>query len=206
MWYQHTENSSVFRTNYNQPQSVPIKCEHLRQFKPHFQSQHHKTSTTIEPTSGGNPPYSKRRNRSVYWPCISPQILIGAPNSKSIGCCIKTSLDWLHSCVASCTDKSTGVPGFLFLALKSKSITPSIHRSSCADIVVFNGPRVNLAKTQAQFWSLPIPPRHGPMPSRKGTPVHFLRKKDVDRLEGEMTNMGESPCHPTDPFMVWNNQ
>ena len=81
-------------------------------------------------TSGGKPPYSKSRNKSVYCPCISPQIFMGAPNSNSIGWLNKTSLAWLQRLVASCTLMSTGVPGFLFLADKRLSIIPSIHDSS----------------------------------------------------------------------------
>ena len=36
-------------------------------------------------TSGGKPPYSNNRNRSVYCPCTSPQILMGAPSSSNMG-------------------------------------------------------------------------------------------------------------------------
>ena len=81
-------------------------------------------------TSGGNPPYSNSRKRSVYCPCMSPQTFIGAPNSKSIGWLNKTSLVWLHRFIASWTLISTGVPGFLFLAERRLSIMPSIHDSS----------------------------------------------------------------------------
>ena len=48
---------------------------------------------------------------------------------------MKISLAWLQREVASCTEISTGVPGFLFLAERSWSIIPSIQLSSCAAIV-----------------------------------------------------------------------
>jgi hypothetical protein len=52
-------------------------------------------------TSGGKPPYSKSRNKSVYCPWTSPQILMGAPSSSNMGCAMKISLAWLHRLVAS---------------------------------------------------------------------------------------------------------
>ena len=64
--------------------------------------------------SGGYPPKSKSRRRSGYWPCVSPQTVIGDSKSKNVGCSINILLEVFIKYFISISVKLTSLFGVLY--------------------------------------------------------------------------------------------